>query len=592
MEEERKAERRRRARERMVEISPTLEDIAGKFGVSKYLAHILYNTLRGQKRSWNDFKQVELKGVQHIMEELNVPPHTAYYFYRITTKAIDDWQNVDWHSIAETDWQSRYASDEYKGQIMERLKRYGVTEIREETEEWAIEMEQEEFAKTQISEVLKEYYEEGLDDDRVDAIKESSDIVLQLAQEGDVKAKIALGDFTNIPLQKFLRPHELEVQKSRATKTDIELVKKMVKGLDVETLTDALKRGKFLGRVIFKPLREVIAYEIESRRPEEMAAEMIQEPYALTPHLLELIKVDDSLSADDIGERRAQLGLKRSTLKQLIDGVIWRRDQMEDIYEDLTKLGADEEDVTAIRQYVRSRWEEVEGEVPEPAVAHEGVIRETIKGLREQMERLTDETLKRVDEKLGEIAERAEKIPKKLPPPKFELVPKEVPPPVFITMPTKDTWIETELHPEFCPMHIREEQQRLAEEMYGKAFYRLGFTERTEVERTARENVSVDPTAIVMRNPELEFALQMIRDPRGYQWFPKEPALYELCEQHFHEVGYDWDNTITQKVFEFVRERRVLSVPDFERVGIPREWVEKQIDVAEAERMARLGVQP
>jgi len=64
----------------MAEISPTLDDIAGKFGVSRYLANILYNTLRGQKRSWDDFKQVELKAVRHIIEELNVPPHTAYYY--------------------------------------------------------------------------------------------------------------------------------------------------------------------------------------------------------------------------------------------------------------------------------------------------------------------------------------------------------------------------------------------------------------------------------------------------------------------------------------------------------------------------------
>lgn len=587
LEGERIAERKRRAKERMREIMPTLNDIAETFGVSKYLANILYNTLRGRRRKWEDFKQVELKGVKHIMEQLIVPPHTAYYFYYIATRSTGDYQNVDWGAIGEKDWKDRYASDEYKGLILESLQRYGITEMPVEDEEAvAIEMESEEFAKAQINQLLKEVYELGLDDERVQALTESEDILIELAKEGINRAKVALGDYTKVPLQKFLRPHELEQQPTRATKVDIAWVRGAIKGIDTDLLRDALVRGRFMGRVIFKPLREVIAEEIESRRPEEMAEAMMEEPYAFTQHLFELIKHDESLTHEEIGRRREDLELRRHTLKQLIDGLIWRRDTMEDIVEDLSKLGATQDDISAIRNYVESKWA-VEGEEARPpAEAHPGVVRETVRAFREQLSKLEESIIKRVDERLGAIEEKITKTPKRLPPP-IEIEPKEIPAPIFAILPKEERYIDTTPFAYLCSICVSEECQRLAEELYGEDFARLRGEKRKKVIEEAEIAMWAEPTAIIMRNPELEVALQQVRDPRRWQYFPKEPALYELCDRHFQQCGYGWDNTVRQKIYEFVKVRHELSIPNFTAVGIPAEWIKEQIELAEIERLTR-----
>lgn len=498
LEEERKAEKRRRARERMAKISPTLDRIADKFGVNRYLANVFYNTLSGQKRSWEDFKQVELPGVKRIREKLHdIPPHWAYYFYRLATKATGDWQNVNWGDIGESDWRTRYASDEYKNAILKSLERYGITEstAEEEPEAWALEQETEEFAIEQMADVLREYYEEGLDDERLQAIKEGEYVLIIMAKQGDTKAKLALADFTDIPLEKFLPKHELQKQPTRPTKADIEMVKELSKGASTELLKDALIRGKFMGRVIFKDLRTVIANEIESRRTEEMAEEA--------------------------------------------------------------------------------------------AEPHPRVIREAVKAMRESMEELARETMESVERKLDAALER---MPDAMPRPSVTLEPKEAKPDIHITVPSREYFIDTTLYPFVCPMHLGEENRLLAESMFDKPLHQLTPTERHQVEEKAKMNLEADPEAMVMRNPELELALQQITDPQGRRMFPKNEALYQLCPKHFEECGYSWDLTVTQSVYEFVEEDRILSIPDFERVGIPGQWVRDMIELAQAERWTRMGI--
>lgn len=586
-EAERRAERKRRAKERMAKISPILEDIARTFEVSKYLANILYNTMRGRGEDWDRFKTVGVRGVVHIMEELIVPPHTAYHFYDITTKSIGDYQAVDWGSIGEKDWKTRYDSDEYKSQVLERLMRYGVTDIPAgDTEAIAIKLEAEEFAKEQIREVLREHYELGLDDERIQAITESEDILLGLAKEGDVRAKLALGDFSKVPLQRFLRQHELEAQPTRATKKDIEWVKAIAKTTSTVLLRDALIRGKFMSRIIYEPLRKIIAEEIENRRPEEMAEAMMEEPYALTPHLYEIIKQDKALTDQQRADRRRDLGLHRFTFNQLIDSLISRRDQMEDILADFGKLGANTDDINAIRTYIESRWADEDEGVRPPAEAHPGVVRETVRAFREQMEKMEKSILERLDGRLKEIEEKVTAAPKKLPP-MVTLEPKDVPPPIVQVFPEKEIYIDTALHGFLCSMCIRDYAAEIAETDYGKPLAQLRGVDRMEAFRRAETMAWGDETAIVMRNPELETALQLIVGPDMMHSFPKNPALYDLCDRHFKECGYSWDNTIRQKVYEYVQVQHMLSAPDFERVGIPGEWVLKMIEEAEGERFAR-----